>query len=94
MGYPLKDQIQAVNYARKHWRVSPKTKKATYERFLDKLRTASTTLQALHLQGEKKLLVSKELVDEVKILLSEWNSREGHITPSINRLEKLIKRTE
>jgi len=89
MKYSIKEQIGAVNWARKVVKqVVPTEKK------LEQLNDAASTLSALNFIGQDIVLIAPELIQEVKKLIQAWDVSEtidAHmfkIVEIINRLPK------
>ena len=89
MKHSIKDQIGAVNWARKVVKqVVPTVKK------LEQLNDAASTLSALNFIGQDKVLIAPELITEVGKLILAWDYQEPidkhmhKIVTIINRLPK------
>jgi len=89
MKHSIKDQIGAVNWARKVVKqVVPTEKK------LEQLNDAASTLSALNFIGQDVVLIAPELIQEVKKLIQAWDvsetidARMFKIVDIIDRLPK------
>ena len=86
MKHSIKDQIGAVNWARKAVKqVVPTVKK------LEQLNDAASTLSALNFIGQDKILIAPELIQEVKKLIQAWDVSET-IDTHMFKIVKIIER--
>ena len=68
MKHSIKDQIGAVNWARKVVKqVVPTVKK------LEQLNDAASTLSALNFIGQDKVLIAPELINATRAMLEFWS---------------------
>jgi hypothetical protein len=100
MKHSIKDQIGAVNKARKV--LNGKTYRQfinnskTLDLVVEQLNDAASTLSALNFIGQDKVLIAPELINTVKKMLANWNNGESNamVIGYFSKLEEIIKRLD
>jgi len=67
----LRQQIQAVSYARKNWLPHPRTKKEVVKDFQLRLNDAASTIAAVNLIGEEKIRALPQLLTACKAVCDD-----------------------